>query len=154
LAHTGDETGTIAASAEDPTIQDLPISLAAYPEINAALDSERPVLVEDALLHSLLVPPCDQLADEERSADIRSIATIPLSIDRSPSGVLFLRTGHDERELTMDDIDFADAVIRAAVAAIRRAQAIETTRADNRRLEALATTDPLTRVLNRRALLD
>ena len=45
-------------------------------------------------------------------------------------------------------------MIRAAVAAIRRAQAIETTRADNRRLEALATTDPLTRVLNRRALLD
>ena len=45
-------------------------------------------------------------------------------------------------------------MIRAAVAAIRRAQALETTRADNRRLEALATTDPLTRVLNRRALLD
>jgi two-component system cell cycle response regulator len=45
-------------------------------------------------------------------------------------------------------------VIRAAVAAIRRAQALETTRADNRRLEALATTDPLTRVLNRRALLE
>jgi two-component system cell cycle response regulator len=154
LAHSGDEAGTIAASAEDPSLQDLPISLAAYPEISAALDSERPVLVEDALLHSLLVPPRDQLADEERSADIRSIATIPFTIDRWRSGVLFLRTGHDERALTMEDIDFADAVIRAAVAAIRRAQAIESTRADNRRLEALATTDPLTRVLNRRALLD
>ena len=45
-------------------------------------------------------------------------------------------------------------MLRAAVAAIRRAQALETTRADNRRLEALATTDPLTQVLNRRALLD
>ncbi len=45
-------------------------------------------------------------------------------------------------------------MIRAAVAAIRRAQALDVTRADNRRLEALATTDPLTRVLNRRALLD
>ena len=49
---------------------------------------------------------------------------------------------------------FVDVVLRAAVAVIRRAQALETTRADNRRLEALATTDPLTRVLNRRALLD
>jgi two-component system cell cycle response regulator len=56
--------------------------------------------------------------------------------------------------LTADDVEFADVVLRAAVAAIRRAQALETTRADNRRLEALATTDPLTRVLNRRALLD
>ena len=59
-----------------------------------------------------------------------------------------------ERALTTEDVEFADIVIRAAVAAIRRAQALETTRADNRRLEALATTDPLTRVLNRRALLD
>src|SRR5262249_46015963 len=52
------------------------------------------------------------------------------------------------------DVEFADVIVRAAVAAIRRAQALETTRADNRRLEALATTDPLTRILNRRALLD
>jgi two-component system cell cycle response regulator len=43
-------------------------------------------------------------------------------------------------------------VIRAAVATIQRAQLIETTRADNARLEALAHTDPLTQVLNRRAL--
>jgi diguanylate cyclase (GGDEF)-like protein len=68
--------------------------------------------------------------------------------------VLFLRTDHTERQLTPDDMEFADVVMRAAVATIRRAQALETTRADNRRLEALATTDPLTRVLNRRALLD
>jgi two-component system cell cycle response regulator len=67
---------------------------------------------------------------------------------------LFLRTDRGERRLTTGDIDFAEVVIRGAVAAIRRAQALETTRADNRRLEALATTDALTRVLNRRALLD
>ena len=53
-----------------------------------------------------------------------------------------------------DDVTFVDAALRAAVAVIRRAQSLETTRAENRRLEALATTDPLTRVLNRRALLD
>jgi two-component system cell cycle response regulator len=50
--------------------------------------------------------------------------------------------------------EFAEVVIRAAVAAIRRAQALESTRADNKRLEELATTDSLTRLLNRRALLD
>jgi two-component system cell cycle response regulator len=58
----------------------------------------------------------------------------------------------NERPLTNDDVEFADAVIKAAVAAIHRAQLIETTKADNARLEVLAHTDPLTQVLNRRAL--
>jgi two-component system cell cycle response regulator len=49
-------------------------------------------------------------------------------------------------------VEFADAVVKAAVAAIHRAQVIETARADNARLEVLAHTDPLTQVLNRRAL--
>jgi len=145
---------SVAAAAEDPTIQDVVLPLAAYPEIRAALETDRPVLVEDAAVHPLLAETREQLANEGRTPNIRSVATIPFTIDRWRSGVLFLRTGHDERELTMEDVEFTDVVIRAAVAAIRRAQAIETTRADNRRLEALATTDPLTRVLNRRALLD
>src|SRR6185436_16257195 len=85
---------------------------------------------------------------------IQSLAIIPFVIDRRRSGVLLLRTDHGEHRLGNEDVAFADVVIRAAVAAIRCAQALDTTRADNRRLEALATTDPLTRVLNRRALLD
>jgi two-component system cell cycle response regulator len=43
-------------------------------------------------------------------------------------------------------------VVKAAVATIARAQLIETTRAENTRLEVLAHTDPLTQSLNRRAL--
>jgi two-component system cell cycle response regulator len=58
----------------------------------------------------------------------------------------------DEPSLTADDVEFADAVIKAAAAALQRAQAIETTKSENARLEVLAQTDPLTQVLNRRAL--
>ena len=105
-------------------------------------------------MHPLFAATREELARDGKKIDIRSVATVPFTIDRWRAGVLFLRTGVDERALTTEDVEFADIVIRAAVAAIRRAQALETTRADNRRLEALATTDPLTRVLNRRALLD
>jgi two-component system cell cycle response regulator len=154
LARSGDSTGSIAAAAEDPNIQDVEINLDGYPEITTALDSERPVFIEDAATHPLFIETRQTWESQGRSVDIRSVATIPFSIDRWRSGVLFLRTALAERPLTSDDVEFADIVIRAAVAAIRRAQALETTRADNRRLEALATTDPLTRVLNRRALLD
>jgi two-component system, cell cycle response regulator len=154
LARPGDAVGTIAAAAEDATIQDIAIALDRYPEIEAALESERPVLVEHASTDPLFAMIRESWLKENLDIDIRSVATIPFTIDKWRTGVLFLRTTRAERALTADDVEFADVVIRAAVAAIRRAQALETTRADNRRLEALATTDPLTRVLNRRALLD
>jgi two-component system cell cycle response regulator len=91
---------------------------------------------------------------EGRTAPVRSVLAIPFALDRRRSGVFFLRTERGERALSAEDADFAGIVIRAAVAAIRRAQALESTRADNRRLEELATTDALTRLMNRRALLE
>ncbi len=154
LARQGDAVGTIAAALEDSTVRDVEIRLEQFPEVSAALESERSILVEDACTHPLFAGMRQAWAAEGKDIEIRSVATIPFTIDRWRSGVLFLRTDRFERTLTSDDVEFADVVIRAAVAAIRRAQALETTRADNRRLEALATTDPLTRVLNRRALLD
>jgi diguanylate cyclase (GGDEF) domain len=92
-------------------------------------------------------------ADEGRSFHLRSVIALPFAMGES-SGALFIRTEPDDRRLTADDVEFAELVMHAAVAAIRRGQALETSRADNRRLEELATTDPLTRVLNRRALTE
>jgi two-component system cell cycle response regulator len=160
LARPGEEVGTVAAAVEDSMVQDAEIRIAQYPEIGAALETGRPILVEDMPTHHPPVAQRDQRVPGRVSretaarAAIQSVAAIPFVIDRRRSGVFFLRTDHGERRLGPGDVTFADVVIRAAVAAIRRAQALETTRADNRRLEALATTDPLTRVLNRRALLD
>jgi two-component system cell cycle response regulator len=154
LARSDDALGTIAATREDSAIRDTTIQLEAYPEIRAELESGHSVLVDDAATHPLYAEARAKLAHENQTLDICSVATIPFSIDRVRSGVLFLRTDRSQRNLTADDVAFCEVVLRAAVAAIRRAQALETTRAENRRLEALATTDPLTRVLNRRALLD
>src|SRR5206468_8684541 len=131
LARPGDVTGTVTAAAEDPGIYDIELELDAYPEIVAALDSERPVLVPDASTHPLFAETRERWARENRQVDIRSVATIPFSIDRWRAGVLFLRTTTGERALTTDDVEFADVVIRAGVVAIRRAQALEMTRADN-----------------------
>jgi two-component system, cell cycle response regulator len=154
LARADDSFGTIAAAYEDSTTPDVTVQLDEYPEIRAALETGRSVLVDDASTHPLYASVRASSARESRIIEARSAATIPFSIDRVRSGVLFLRTDRPQRNLTMDDVVFGEVVVRAAVAAIRRAQALETTRAENRRLEALATTDPLTRVLNRRALLD
>src|SRR5205814_2815515 len=91
---------------------------------------------------------------EGHTVPIRSVLAIPFALDRRRAGVFFLRTERGDRTLTSEDAAFAETVIRAAVAAARRAHVLESTRADNRRLEELATTDALTRLLNRRALLE
>ena len=154
LASPGDALGAVAASFEDSNVPNLEIRLDRYPEIVAALETQRPVLVRDAQTDPLFEQTRKVWAEEKREVAIRSVLTLPFTIDRWRSGVLFLRTERHERVLTRDDEEFADTVVKAAVAAIKRAQALESTRADNRRLEALATTDPLTRLLNRRALLE
>jgi two-component system cell cycle response regulator len=112
------------------------------------------VLVSDVLQDPMFTEVRELWRREGRTAPVRSVLTIPFTLDRRRGGVFFLRTERGERTLTAEDADFAEIVIRAAVAAIRRAQAIESTRADNRRLEELATTDALTRLMNRRALLE
>lgn len=155
LARPGETTGTLVAGQGDP-VHGPEVRLDAYPEISTALASGRSLLIEDGRGHPLFAKLGDVPGSgrEGSRAEIRSSAAIPFTIDRWRSGALLLRTLREERALTGEDVAFVDAVVRAAVAVIRRAQALETTRAENRRLEALATTDPLTRVLNRRALLD
>ena len=154
LASPGDAIGSVAASFEDSSVPNHEIDLNRYPEIVAALETQRAVLVRDAQTDPFFDQARRVWAEEGREVPIRSVLTLPFTIDRWRSGVLFLRTERHERVLTHDDEEFADTVVKAAVAAIKRAQALESTRADNRRLEALATTDPLTRLLNRRALLE
>jgi two-component system cell cycle response regulator len=154
LASAGDAVGTVAVAYDDPSIRNLEIRLERYPEIMRALESGRPVLVEDAWEDALFADTVARWRSEGADVQVRSVVALPFSLDRWRAGVLFLRTGRAERALAASDVEFAEVVVNAAVAAIKRTYILESTRADNRRLEALATTDPLTRLLNRRALLE
>ena len=154
LASAGESTGTVVAAYDDPTITDLEVRIDRYPELLAALRTARPVLVPDVAVDPLFADVRELWRQEGRMPPIRSVLAIPFALDRRRSGLFFLRTERGDRTLSTEDAEFAEIVIRAAVAAIRRAQALESTREDNRRLEELATTDALTRLTNRRALLE
>lgn len=154
LASAGDATGIVVATYDDPSITDLQVQIERYPELLTALRTGKAVLVRDVLEDPMFADVRELWKREGRTAPVRSVLAIPFALDRRRSGVFFLRTERGERTLSAEDADFAEVVIRAAVAAIRRAQALESTRADNRRLEELATTDALTRLMNRRALLE
>src|SRR5205085_3425853 len=64
LARPGDVTGTVAAAHEDATIRDVELRLDEYPEINAALESSRPVLVEDVRIHPMFAHMRDAWAEQ------------------------------------------------------------------------------------------
>jgi two-component system, cell cycle response regulator len=152
LAWPGDRIGVVASAYENPALRNLEIQLDKYPEIRAALDHGRPVLIGDLRTSPLYADIREKWKVEGISVAIRSVIALPFTLDRMQAGVFFLRRTGDEPPLTQEDVEFADAVIKAAVSSIQRAQVIETTKAENTRLEALAHTDPLTQVLNRRAL--
>jgi len=153
LARPGDRTGMVATAYENPGLRHREVVLDRYPEIRAALDRGRPVLIEDVSASPLFDRVREMWEREGERPTIRSVIALPFTLDRLQAGVFFLRRTVDEPPLTVDDVEFADTVVKAAVASIQKAQLLENAKADNARLEALAHTDPLTQLLNRRALV-
>jgi two-component system, cell cycle response regulator len=152
LAKTGDQDGVVVAAYENPMLRNLQIELARYPEIQRALATGRPVLVEDVRTDLLYGDERVRWQREGINVPTRSAVALPFSMKEQPVGVFFLRTTGEDPPLTRADAQFAETVIRTAVAAIEKAQVFETAVSDKKRLEKLARTDALTGCLNRRAL--
>ena len=154
LARPGESTGLVVAAYESPNQHQMVIPLERYPELRAALDSGEPVLLEDLATHPLYEGVRKVWGMEGAEVPIRSVIALPFSINRGEYGVFLVRRTRDQEPFVASDLEFAQAVITAAVAVVQRAQMVESTMADNARLEQLAQTDPLTQLLNRRALTE
>jgi two-component system cell cycle response regulator len=152
LAREGEGPRVVATAFETGMRDDFVLHLAGYPELRTALETGRPVLVEDVATSPLYDEVRREWAARGTRVNTRSVIALPFALEPEQAGVFFLRRGVNEPPLTPGHVEFAETVVRAAVTAVQRAQLLESTMADNRRLEQLALTDPLTKVLNRRAL--
>ena len=147
--------GTVAAAFEDPRLRSATVPLARYPEVREAIETMAPVLIEDVAADPRYAATGGAATGLDGGpVAVRSALALPFAVDRLRRGAFLLRRTREQPPLTRDDVAFAEAVIGAAVAVVQRARVIETARADNARLEHLATTDPLTTLLNRRALTE
>ncbi len=152
LAKPGDVRGTVATAFEQPNLQNLEIELDRYPEVSAALEQKRPVLIQDLQTSPWYSRLREQWARDGTKITVRSVIALPFTFEKTRTGVFLLRRTITQEPLAASDVEFADTVIKSAVNAIEQAHAIEQAKADNARLETLAHTDPLTHLLNRRAL--
>lgn len=152
LAQSGDLRGIVATAFEQPNLANLEIELDRYPEVSAALDQKQPVLIQDLQTSQWHARLRDQWSHDGTRINVRSVIAIPFAFEKTRTGVFLLRRTVDQDPLAASDVEFADTVIKSAVNAIEQAHTIEQAKADNARLEALAHTDPLTHLLNRRAL--
>lgn len=152
LARPGDVRGMVATAFEQPNLANLEIDLDRYPEVSAALDQKRPVLIQDLQTSPWYARLREQWVRDGTRMSVRSVIAIPFAFETTRTGVFLLRRTVDQDPLAASDVEFADTVIKSAVNAIEQAHTIEQTKADNARLEALAHTDALTHLLNRRAL--
>src|SRR6266536_4781144 len=154
LAKPGDRTGVVVAAYENPMLRNLEIELGRYPEIEAALANGRMVLVRDVSTDPLYEKERVRWEREGIKVPTRSAAAVPFNMRDRQDGVFFLRTTGDDPPLTPADAQFAETVIKTAVAAIEKAYDFETAVSDKQRLEKLALTDALTGCMNRRALAE
>jgi two-component system cell cycle response regulator len=154
IAGPDDDHGTVVAAYENPMLHNLAVDLRRYPEIQHALATGEVVLVRDVLTDPLFHDVRAVWESEGREAPARSAIAIRFSLRQQPAGVFFLRTTTGDAPLNEQDVQFAEQVINAAVAALEKAYDLENAVMGQEQMRHLAETDPLTNCFNRRALME
>jgi GAF domain-containing protein len=121
LADSGGRTVRLVASYEDPSIRNLVVDLARYPEIQRAMDSGETVFIADVTADISLQHVWDAL--ERRK--VKSITVVPIKYRGAAIGCIFLRTFKDGEPLSEGDIRFTQTVADLTAKSLRNAHRYE-----------------------------
>ena len=145
----------MVAAYENPMLRNLRVDLRRYPEIQQALKTGEVVLIQDVLTDPLYQAVRAEWEAEGIAGADPLGARAPVPAARA-SRWASSSSGPPPRTppLNQQDVQFADQVIKAAVAALEKAYDLETAMDGQEHMRHLAETDPLTDTFNRRALSD
>jgi two-component system, cell cycle response regulator len=146
-----DETATVVAACETPTLRHLTIELKRYPELLGPMINQEPLLVPSVQSDPFFTQAREFWKLEGRLVPTTSVAAIPFRVHGRRSGVFFLRTSGDDAPLGEEDLAFASQAIEAAAAVLDKAYDFEEAIRRQDEMRQLAETDPLTGLFNRRA---
>lgn len=121
LADRGGRTARLVASYEDPTIRNLVIDLARYPEIQRAMESGETVFVADAA-HD---PTLQHVKGALERRKVRSITVVPIKYRGAAIGCMFLRTFKEGQSFSEADVRFCQVVAELTAKALRSAHRYE-----------------------------
>lgn len=114
LASPGERYGRVVAVLEKPATRDLRVDLHRYPEIREALRTEKTVFIPDFESHTFFEEVRPVWKELGVSADVRSVAVIPVSLHGKPAGAFLLRTRREDPPLTPEQLSFAERLLAAA----------------------------------------
>jgi two-component system cell cycle response regulator len=114
LTAPGEAFGRVVAVYENPSIRDLRVELSRYPEIEEALRTERPVVIQNVQEHPLFAALREKWEAHSLEVNVRSAVALPVFVQGYPAGVFFLRTREGDPELTSRDVALADTIAQAA----------------------------------------
>ncbi len=121
LADRGGRTVRLVASYEDPSIRNLVVDLARYPEIQRAMETGETVFIADATADLSLQHVKGALARRK----VKSITVVPIKYRSATIGCIFLRTFKDGDVLSDGDIRFTQTVADLTAKALRNAHRYE-----------------------------
>lgn len=131
VAREGGGRGYVVAASDDAGVQNLPIELEKYPEIQSVLQSREPLTIEDARTHPLLDPV-------RASARYQSLTLLPIAHEDRALGVLFLRSIEGRGTLTDRELSFCQIAANATAVALRNARVLQQLRDETQALDSRA----------------
>ena len=152
VAHRGEPVARVAASSESGMTDGVELDLDLYPEIREALETGKPVRVDDVERSPLFDGVRGEWMARGLSRPLRSVIVVPFPLSDGVTGLFVERATVDEPVLGEEAAELADRVVEAVVQACGRVQVFEKLMEQRRRLQDLANTDQLTGVATRHAL--